>query len=704
KIGSITIKKSKIRGEYSEGMMCSEAELGLSSESEGIMILDKTYPVGENYAKIAGFDDIVFELEITPNRPDCLSIIGIAREISAAGGYGLIIPEFDMSGKVNIDSDLEIKIEEESLCPRYSAKIFKDIPSKESPQWLKNRLLLCGIRSIDLIVDLTNYIMLETGQPLHAFDADLLFSSKIIIRKADKGEKIRTIDDISRKLDGDALVIADEKKAIALAGIMGGKKTEINPDTRNVLLESANFSGPSIMLTSQKTGLRSEASNRFEKKIDPELTVFALERFSQIFEKITDHKNSSGSYDNYIKTPRERKISLRPGRVRQILGQDIGIKKISDILNALKIKNTVNKDELDVIVPSFRFEDLEREIDLIEEVARMYGYNNIKSQPTILSKNRGKYSRAQSTVKSIRQILADMGSNEVINYSFISMEEFLSLALDKEKDFKDYIKIANPINEDFVIMRTILLPSLIKTVKNNINRNIKDISIFEISKVFISKHGSELPEERLKLGVLLSGRAAVKSWNDDKRGFDFFDLKGMLESITCRFYIEPKIDIFEKEYTFFHPGISGDLLIDGKTMGILGKVNPLILENIEIVQDIFYAEIDLDIFNANMKGLREYKKISAFPSVEIDIAIVVEEKIKNKDIFEVIKNSGTGILKNIRLFDIYRGKQIEEGKKSLAYSLSFRDENRTLKDTEVDIISNRIIESLEKKFNARLRA
>ncbi len=704
KVGPITIKRSKIRGEYSEGMMCSEAELGLSSESDGIMILDGTYPLGESYAKIAGLDDVVYELEITPNRPDCLSIIGIAREISAITGHKLIIPGFNTDGKINLDPDLEIQIEDHMLCPRYSAMIFKDIPSMQSPGWLKNRLILCGIRPIDLIVDLTNYIMVETGQPMHAFDIDLLHSPKIIVREADPGEEIRTIDDTIRKLDHDALLIADEKKAVALAGIMGGKETEINPDTKNVLLESANFSGPSIMLTSKKTGLRSEASNRFEKKIDPELTVFALERFYQLFENITGYSNSPGIYDNYNKTSRERKIELRPDKVKQILGQDIDIKKISEILNSLEIKNSINKNKIDAIVPSFRFEDLEREIDLIEEIARIFGYDNINSQPTILSKNRGKYSKAQSTIKSIRQLLANTSSNEVINYSFISMDDFSSLGLDKEKDFKDYVEIINPINEDFKIMRTMLLPSLINAAKNNINRNTRDISIFEISKVFIEKKTSELPEEILKLGILLTGKAATKGWNEDEREFDFFDLKGMLESITSKFYIDPKIDISDKEYVFFHPKVSGDLLIGGKHMGILGKINPSILENIEIDQDVFYAEIDLDLFNANIKGLKEYKPISAFPSIEIDLAIVIDEKIKNKDIVEIIRKTGTDILRHISLFDIYRGKQVEQGKKSLAYSLSFRGENRTLKDSEVEIITNRIIENLRKNFNASLRA
>ena len=704
KIGPIVIKRSKIRGEYSEGMMCSEAELGLSSESEGIMILDASYPLGDSFAKTAGLDDVVYELEITPNRPDCLSIIGIAREISAVTGHKLIIPGFDTESKINLDPGLEIQIKDYELCPRYSAKIFKDIPSKKSPEWLKNRLILCGIRPISLIVDLTNYIMLETGQPMHAFDIDLLDSPKIIVRKADAGEKIRTIDDTVRKLDQDALLIADEKKAVALAGIMGGKDTEIKPGTRNILIESANFSGPSIMLTSKKTGLRSEASNRFEKKIDPGLTVFALERFYQLFKNITGCSNSPGIYDNYKKTSRERKIELRPDRIKQILGQDIGIKKISGILSSLEIKNNINNNKIETTVPSFRFEDLEREIDLIEEIARIYGYNNINSQPTILSNNRGKYSKAQSTVKGIRQLLADIGSNEVMNYSFISMDDFSGLGLGKEKDFKNYIEIMNPINEDFKIMRTMLLPSLINTAKNNINRNTRDVSIFEISKVFIEKKGSELPKEILKLGILLTGKAVTKSWNEDDREFDFFDLKGMLESVVFKFYADPEIDIFDNEYVFFHPGISGDLVVGGKNIGILGKINPAILENIEIDQDIFYAEINLDLFNQNMQDLKKYKQISAFPSIEIDLALVIDEKIKNKDIMEVIKKSGTDILKHISLFDIYRGKQVEEGKKSLAYSLSFRDENRTLKDNEVEIITNRIIENLEKKFNASLRA
>ena len=703
KIGTFEIKRSKIRGEYSEGMMCSEAELGLSSESEGIMILDSEYPIGADFASTVGLGDVVFDLEITPNRPDCLSIIGIAREISAMTDYKLTIPESSIDDEINSNNDLSIKIEDTGLCTRYSAMIFEDIPVKDSPAWLKNRLVLCGIRPIDLIVDLTNYVMLETGQPLHAFDRDLLSSNEIIVRKAISGEEIRTIDDSVRKLEEDALIIADEKKAVALAGIMGGKDTEINSNTKNVLLESANFNGPSIMNTSQKIGLRSEASNRFEKKLDPELTVFALKRFNQLLKKITGHAYKNCIYDNYKKTDRQRDLVLRTEKVEDVLGQPIEISRISDILNSLGIDSKINKNNLEAKVPSFRFEDLEREIDLIEEVARIYGYNNIISRPTQLSGNRGKYSKGQLNIKRIRNTLADIGLNEVINYSFIGLKEYKDAMLDREDDYNKYIEIVNPINEDFKIMRTSLLPSLLQTVKNNINRNIRDIEIFEISKVFINR-GRLLPDEPQKLGILLSGRAEQKSWTGEERVFDFFDLKGIVENIIGSLYVRPELKIAEKEYSFFHPGISGDLMINNIKTGILGRVHPLIIESMEIDQDTYYGEIDLDIFNGNISGLKTYEKISAFPAIEIDLAIVVDENIKNDDIAIEIEKSGPEILRSIRLFDIYRGEQVEQGKKSMAYSLSFREDNRTLKDNEVEIAVNRIVESLEKKLDARLRA
>ena len=703
KINDVTIKKSKIRGQVSEGMICSEMELGLSSDSEGIMILDSSFKIGESFSKSVGLDEVVLELEITPNRPDCMSVIGIAREISALTGAELIIPVYDFKKKLNINSGFDIKIEDYNLCPRYSAKIFKDLPGVHSPLWLKNRLILCDVRPVDLIVDLTNYVMLETGQPLHAFDKDLLYSGKIMVRKAEKGEKISTIDESIRILDDDALVIADEDKAVAIAGIMGGKDTEISKDTKNVLLESANFYGPSIMKTSKKLGLRSEASNRFEKKIDPMLTVFALERFEEILKKVAGFKTEECIYDNFRKTNRERKIVLRVEKVGQILGKDIDKGLMSGILTNLKINNNIEGNTIEAIIPSFRYEDLEREIDLIEEIARIYGYDKLNSIPTEASDRHGRYSPYQKAIKDIRQTLCNIGLIEVINYSFISAETLKKFKLNLEEEYKDSVEILNPINEDFKLLRPMLLPALMKNVKDNINQSIKDIRIFEISKVFKKNRSDKLPLEKNMLGVMLTGKAVKKQWNEKERVFDFYDLKGILECICLKYYPAGSLKIEESQYRFFHPKISGTINVGDISMGIIGKVHPLIIEGTETGQDVYYMELNLDKFINNTKETKKYKPVPAFPSIDIDLAIVVDDKIKSEDIVNEIKESGTELLKNVRLFDIYRGEQIEKNKKSMAYSLNFRNDTRTLKDTEIEIIVNRILENLGKKLNARIR-
>lgn len=698
------IRESKIRGVFSEGMMCSEMELGISSESEGIMILDDNYRVGEDFAKSVGSDDTVFELEVTPNRPDCLSVIGIAREVSSLVKSDLVVPGYDFQNELNLKSDFEIIIENYILCPRYSAKIFYEIPTAKSPLWLKNRLILCDIRPVNLIVDLTNYVMLETGQPLHAFDKDLLYSNKIIVREAKSGEKIKTIDDAVRNLNEGMIVIADEKKPVAIAGIMGGKETEINAETKNVLLESANFNGPAVMRTSKKLGLRSEASNRFEKKLDPELTVLALKRFEDILQSITGCNIKKGIYDNVKKTCRQRKINLRTAQVKKILGIEIKTDSISDILTGLKINNKIKGDVVEAVVPSFRFEDLEREIDLIEEVARIYGYNNFDSTPPVSSLKRGKYNFYQKTVKNLRQSLCSIGLNEVINYSFMSKALFKKFKLNLENEYKDAVEVLNPITEDFKLLKSSLLPAMVKNVKSNINYNIKNVSIFEISKVFRKNKDSKIPIETNMLGIMLAGVSNIKSWAEEERYYDYYDLKGILEYIHNKFYYDGNIRISEKEYKFLHPKISGDVIIGGDVYaGIIGKVHPAIVEDIGIKQDVYYLELNLDKFIKNISGIKKYKSIPLFPSIEIDIAIVVDEDIKNEDIENEIKNGGTALLKEIKLFDIYRGKQVEPGKKSMAYSLSFREENRTLKDSEVEIIIKRILERLGKKFNAKLR-
>jgi phenylalanyl-tRNA synthetase beta chain len=704
-IKDLTIKKSRIRGQVSEGMMCSEMELGLSSESEGIMILDDSFRVGESFAESAGLNDFVYEFEITPNRPDCLSVIGIAREISALTGLNFRVPDYNLKKRLNMDSDFIIEIKDPGLCSRYSAGIFNNIPDMGSPWWLKNRLIMCDIRPVSIVVDLTNYVMLETGQPMHAFDRDLLYSNKITVRKAKKGEKIKTIDGSLRILDDDSLIIADESKPVGIAGIMGGKNTEINPGTRNVLLESANFYGPSIMRTSKKMGLRSEASNRFEKKIDPNLTLFAIGRFESIVSEIAGFDINARLYDNYHNNiKRQRKINLRVKNVSKTLGKRISKNLISEILDGLKIENKIKNDVIEAAIPSFRYEDLEREVDLVEEIARIYEYDKLDSMPTPVSDRRGKYTYYQKKVREIRQHLCDIGLCEVINYSFINAREIKKFRLNLENEYRDAVEILNPINEDFKYLRTSLLPAFMKNIKDNINHNIKDIRIFEISTIFKKRNSDDLlPYEISKLGIILTGKAFQKSWNEAERNMDFYDLKGILEFMAGLYFPYGKLRIIEDKYKFFHPGISGSISINGKVMGVIGRVHPLIIEEMEIKQDVYYMELNLDDFINNMEEIKKYKTVPAFPSIEIDLAIVVDEKIKNEDIINEIRGSGTELLKDVHLFDIYRGKQIDKDKKSMAYSLSFRDDSRTLKDTEVDIIINRILENLRKKFNARIR-
>ncbi|MDD3520092.1 MAG: phenylalanine--tRNA ligase subunit beta [Actinomycetota bacterium] len=705
KIQDFVIKKSKIRGIFSEGMMCSEKELGISDESDGIMILNDSFKIGEDFASQAGLDDWVFELEITPNRPDCLSVAGIAREISALTGLKLKKQDYVSRYIVNKDEKLIIDIRDYDLCPRYSAKIFKSNDYPDTPLWMKNRLMQCDIRSVGLLVDLTNYVMLESGQPLHAFDLNKLYSRKIIIRKAKKEEKLLLIDGSEKILDENDLVIADEKGPVALAGIMGGKDTEINEETKEILLESANFNGVSIMKTSKKMGFRSEASNRFEKKLDPENTINAIGRFEELLCKICNIKSENTFYDNYLNAKRRRSIDLRVKRLNDFLGTGITAEKISEILNLLGFENNMGKEIITVEVPSFRFEDIEREVDLIEEVARIYGFDNIPVQTPRTVAKQGRYTDEQKLVRKIRNILNGMGLNEVINYSFIGKKDLLMFYLDKENDYKDYVKIINPLNEDFEIMRTSLIQSLVRNAKDNIFKKLNNIAIFEISKVFKSVKIDEKKKsiEKNTLGILLSGKSSLKSWDMQEKYFDYFDIKGLAESLLDIFYERNDFLVREHEYCFFHPSISGDIMLKNKKLGVIGKLHPKIINTLDIKQDIYLAEIDLDIFIDNISKEKEFRQISSFPPVNIDMAFIVDEEVKCQDIEnEIILSAGRN-LQNIRLFDLYRGKQLEDNKKSLAFSLEFNAIDKTLNEKDIELLIKKISGKLSKKFKAILR-
>jgi phenylalanyl-tRNA synthetase beta chain len=708
-VQGLKIKKSRLRGILSEGMLCSESELGLGAGSEGIMILGDDARPGISFAVYAGLDDVAFELEVTPNRPDCLSISGIAREISALKKIKYRFPQCSCHDEINIKDSLRIEISDYGLCPRYSAKIFSDVPGMESPLWLKNRLLMCDYRPVDLVVDLTNYVMHETGQPLHAFDRDLLYSDKIIVRTAAAGENIRCIDDNLRSLTGRMLVIADEKKPVAIAGVMGGKDTEINPGTRNILLEAANFSGPSVLKTSADLGLRSEASNRFEKKLDPELTIVAVKRFEELLSEITKKYFEKGIYDNYREQDRARKIILNPARVENILGKKIEEDEITDILSGLGIeKDKSGSDEgLPVFtVPSFRFEDLERDIDLIEEIARIHGFEKFKSSPPSTLLMRGGRNSMQKIVMNIKKSLSCAGLNEVINYSFLSEEWFNKLKLNLADGYDKPVRIINPINEDFTFLRTGTLPSMVKNLITNLNRDLKDVYVYEVSKVHkaSAEMQSGLPEESLVLGILISGKAVSKSWNRQEKYCDFFDMKGIIEYLMEELSIDASsLEISTADFKFFHPVINCCLKIKGENTGIAGKLHPLLLDGIDVRQDVYYSELWVDSLVKHIRSGKDFMPITQFPAIEIDIAVVVDESVKHAELEAEIRKTENCLLKEVRLFDIYRGPQVDKTKKSMAYKLTFQDDSRTLKDSEVDIILNRILDKLSGKFNAKLR-
>ncbi len=699
RLGNMTIKRSKIRGQVSEGMMCSEAELGLSEESEGIMVLDPRLQAGQSFARAMGLEDVVFELEVTPNRPDCLSVAGIAREIAALKGMKLALG--GQRNDLAQDQEIDIRIQDFSLCPRYSAKIFDGIRQQPAPQWLQSRLKLCDVRPKDLVVDLTNYVMLETGQPLHAFDRDLLASKKIMVRPARQGEQIRTIDDTLIDLQPDMVVIADEKGPVALAGIMGGKDTEINPATSSILLEAANFHGPAIMKASKQLGLRSEASNRFEKKIDPHLTLLAISRFEQLLTEITGQVSASGIYDSFSKPQRERKLVLRTEKVHQILGEPMEAQQIADILNSLDIASKADKGQVEAQVPSFRYEDLTREIDLIEEVARIYGFNKFCAKPPAIRQRAGGYSAGQKAVRDIRGSLADIGLSEVINYSFISKKNLEQFRLADQLD--SLVQIINPINEDFAYLRPTLLPAMAANAAYNLKYKIADLPLFEISRVFRKHPQGKLAGETNMLGILLTGKKHQKGWNQKQCFYDFYDLKGIVEYLCGKYFPDQELVIQQKERPFFHPAVSGTACIGKTELGILGQIHPDLSEALEIGQDMFYAELNLDTFIGGMQKHRQFKPVPVHPSIDMDIAMVIDQQVGNREIEQAIWQAGSKLLKAVRLFDLYQGKQIQEGQKSMAYSLTFQAQDRTLKDREAEMEVERIVQALAKKFHARLR-
>jgi len=696
--GNKRITRGRLRGIESNGMMCSIQELNLTKEDypkaaeDGIFVLDGKPLPGTDIKNVLGLNDTVVEFEITSNRPDCLSMVGIAREAAVTLKTELKKPVIHVEEEADDANDYaSVEIKDPDLCPRYAARIVKDVKIGPSPKWMRERLKAAGVRPINNIVDITNYVMLELGQPMHAFDLEYLESRKIVVRRAGEGEIMKTLDDQERKLDSSMLVIADDKKPVAVAGVMGGANSEITENTKTILFESANFNGISVRLTAKKLGMRTEASSRFEKGLDVENVITAVNRAVQLVEELGAGKVCRGIIDCYVKKEEPKRINFRPEKINALLGTSVSTCEMLDIFKALEFE--VDETAMEVRVPSFR-PDVEREADLAEEVARFHGYNNIEA--TLLSGKAatlGKKTFKQKVEDKIKNTMISSGLYETFTYSFTSPKVFDRINIPADSKLRQAVVISNPLGEDYSIMRTTTIPDMLAVISRNYNRMVEGARLFEVSHVYIPKSlpVQELPEEKSVLTIGMYGSV------------DFYDLKGVVEELFSVLGIGGCEYVPEKNNPTFHKGRTARIVLGGCEIGIIGQVHPGVSMKFECPESTYLGILEVEHLVKNASMMSQYKPLPKFPAVTRDLAMLVSDEVMVKQIEDIIKQKSGGILEDVRLFDVYKGKQVPEGMKSVAYSIVFRAEDRTLTDEEVNKAMEMILEGLKLSLNAQLR-
>lgn len=692
--GGVKIKKGKLRGILSNGMMCSAQEIGIEEENpiHGLMILPKDTTVGCDIKSIFNLDNAVIDFEITSNRPDCLSIIGIARETAASLNKSYKQPNLKFNALYDGSINDELKVEvHDNLCRRYMARKVKNVKIAPSPQWMQDRLNEAGVRSINNIVDITNFVMLELGQPMHAFDARQIKSGKIVVDMAEEGEKFTTLDENERTLNSDVLTIRDDSHAVALAGIMGGLNSGAYGDTSEIIFESANFDGINIRKSSKFLGLRTEASLRYEKDIDAEITKIALDRACNLVCELNCGEIMKDTIDIYNVKPLIKKVTVSASWVNTFLGTDIVAEDMKKYLERLEFACDLKDDVLYVTSPSFRI-DIGIKEDIAEEIARIYGYDKVPCDSIkSVSEKSGKSEKQKLDDKVLDTMLAS-GYNQSISYSFVSPKVFDKILVPKDSALRNTVVIKNPLGEDFSIMRTTSIPSMMDALSRNYSRNNSNAALFEIGKVYIpNEDKNKIPLEKNILTIGLYGKC------------DYFDLKGVIENLVSVLGIEQASYARESENTTFHPGRCAGLIIKRHRAGILGEIYPDVLENYEIEEKCYIAEIDLDILYSVANTNKKYKALPKFPAITRDMALIVDEEVLTGELQDVMIKHGGNILYSIQLFDVYKGKQIPDGKKSVAYSLSYRGDNRTLKDDEANKVHEKILKALEHTFSVQLR-
>ena len=692
----IKIKKGKLRGVESDGMMCSIEELGSSKDmypdapEYGIYIMKEDTPVGADAVEILGLHDVVFEYEITSNRVDCYSILGIAREAAATFGKKFVPPVPEVKGnEEDVHDYASVEVADTDLCPRYCGRVVKNIKIGPSPEWMQRRLAASGIRPINNLVDITNYVMEEYGQPMHAFDLDTIAGHKIIVKRAKDGDQFQTLDGQMRTLDKDILMINDAEKEVGIAGIMGGENSKITENVKTVLFESACFDGTNIRLSAKRLGLRTDASGKYEKGLDPNNAEAAINRACQLIEELGCGEVVGGMIDVCTKKPEPRRIPFNPDKINRLLGTSVSREDMVSYFKPLEVE--VDGDT--VIAPTFR-QDLVCEADIAEEVARFFGYANIPTTLPSGEATTGKLSFKLRVEQAVREVAEFCGYSQGMTYSFESPKVFDKLCLPADSPLRRTVTIMNPLGEDFSIMRTISLNGMLTSLATNYNRRNKNVKLYELGNIYLPKALplTELPDERMQMTFGFYGDG------------DFFTLKGVIEEIFDRLGMTEKITYDPKAgKPFLHPGRQAAIHYAGRCMGYLGEVHPDVLDNYNIGDRAYVAVLDMPEVTACASFDRKYTGIAKFPAVTRDISMVMDKSILVGQVEEIIEKRGGKLLESYHLFDLYEGSQIAEGCKSVAYSITFRAADRTLEDKDVSAIMEKILKDL-KEMGIELRA
>lgn len=697
------IEAVEFHGVRSQGMLCSEEELGLARKSTGIMVLPAGTSLQASLDSVLGLDDHVLVLELTPNRADCYGMLGVAREVAALTGAEVKLPDFRVEeGAEPVERFVRIEVLNPELAPRYAGRVLLDLKLGESPLWLKARLLAAGMRPINNMVDLTNYVMLELNQPLHPFDLEQMKEQKVVVRSARENEVMITLDGQERTLTRGQLVIADAVQAQCIAGVMGSAHSEVTAATKTVFLEAAYFSPVSIRRTAQYFALRSEAAIRFGKGLDPETVPLALDRVAHLAQQLQIARVAKGVIDFNSCPSAPRKIRFRPERINGLLGTKLESTEILAIFQRLNFKFETQPDgSCDLLPPSYRL-DIEGEADLAEEVARIYGYDRIPATYPA-TQMVGQLTPRQEFTEKVRQLLLGCGLSEIKTYSFHGESMFERLNIPAGHPLRNAVRMMVPLSEDASLMRTTLFTGVIDTLSYNARRNQHDLQVFEIAHVYLPATAGSLPEEPEHLAGALSGKMFAPAWNQNDREVDYYDGKGLLETLFDALRVE-KVTFRRGEHPVLHPGRTAVLEYAGEQLGIVGEIHPQIKAEFDLVAPIVLFEINLEkLWQAARKEVVQVKALPKFPPILRDLALVLPEKVKVEEVMAVFYENGEEKLEAVQLFDVYQGEKIQAGYRSIAFSLTFRLEERTLKDDEVNAVMERIIQAATTKFGAQVR-